>query len=295
MVGRFTDEEIWVFGEIIGRLASEIELAARAKLAAKLSRIDHAPGPLIDRLASDQAIEVAGPVLRYSERIDVRTLLKNANSGASNICSPSRSVVRYPEPVTDVLVVRGNAEVAQSVATNEGAQLSESGLPQPHQALRERPPRSHREPRAEAGYPAPPVPAADCQSLGERDAEKAGARAARHRPIPSIHRRRVIASLHSKFDRIAALTTQPEGRSSSTGSASCRRTASRIRQRAETSKKPSSDFTLLCSLPSDVVERALVARAANSCSSSPRPIDFPGTRPRRCYFSARPTSRSPQP
>ena len=41
MVGRFTDEEVWVFGEVIGRLAAEIELAARAKLAAKLSRIDH--------------------------------------------------------------------------------------------------------------------------------------------------------------------------------------------------------------------------------------------------------------
>ena len=80
MVGRYTDEEIWVFGEVIGRLASEIELAARAKLAAKLSRIDHAPGQLLDKLASDQTIEVAGPVLRYSERIDIRTLLKSANT-----------------------------------------------------------------------------------------------------------------------------------------------------------------------------------------------------------------------
>src|SRR5689334_4767234 len=71
MVGRYTDEEIWVFGEIIGRLAAEIELVARARLAAKLSRIDHAPGRVIDKLAGDQAIEVAGPVLRYSERIDV--------------------------------------------------------------------------------------------------------------------------------------------------------------------------------------------------------------------------------
>src|SRR5690349_25094471 len=67
MVGRFTDEEVWVFGEVIGRLAAEIELAARAKLAAKLSRIDHAPGQLINNLALNSSIEVAGPVLRYSE------------------------------------------------------------------------------------------------------------------------------------------------------------------------------------------------------------------------------------
>jgi uncharacterized protein (DUF2336 family) len=128
MVGRYTDEEIWVFGEVIGRLASEIELAARAKLAAKLSRIDHAPGQLLDKLASDQTIEVAGPVLRYSERIDIRTLLKSANTqGQQHLLAISkrRSI---PEPVTDVLVTRGNQEVAQSVATNEGARLSEAGF-----------------------------------------------------------------------------------------------------------------------------------------------------------------------
>jgi uncharacterized protein (DUF2336 family) len=128
MVGQYTDEEIWVFGEVIGRLAAEIELAARAKLAAKLSRIDHAPGQLIDKLASDQSIDVAGPVLRYSERIDVRTLLSNANSkGQQHLLAISkrRSI---PEPVTDVLVTRGNQEVVHSVAGNEGARLSEAGF-----------------------------------------------------------------------------------------------------------------------------------------------------------------------
>src|SRR5690348_10477501 len=68
MVGRYSDEEIWVFGEVIGRLATEIEVAARARLAEKLSRMDHAPEQLINNLAADDAIEVAGPVLRYSER-----------------------------------------------------------------------------------------------------------------------------------------------------------------------------------------------------------------------------------
>ena len=128
MVGRFTDDEIWVFGEIIGKLAAEIELAARAKLAAKLSRVDHAPGQLINKLASDYSVEVAGPVLRYSERIDVRTLLSNANTrGQQHLLAISkrRSI---PEPVTDVLVRRGDRAVAQSVASNEGARLSEAGF-----------------------------------------------------------------------------------------------------------------------------------------------------------------------
>jgi len=128
MVGRFTDEEIWVFGEIIEKLAAEIELAARAKLAAKLSRIDHAPARLINDLASDHSIEVASPVLRYSERVDVRTLLSSASKGDQQrllAISKRRSI---PEPVTDVLVARGNQAVVQSVVANEGARLSEASF-----------------------------------------------------------------------------------------------------------------------------------------------------------------------
>jgi uncharacterized protein (DUF2336 family) len=128
MVGQFTDEEIWVFGEIIGKLAVEIELAARAKLAARLSRIDHAPLHLINKLASDNSIEVAGPVLRYSERVDVRTLLSNASTKDQQhllAMSKRRSI---PELVTDVLVTRGNRAVVHSVAANQGAQLSEAGF-----------------------------------------------------------------------------------------------------------------------------------------------------------------------
>jgi uncharacterized protein (DUF2336 family) len=128
MVGAYTDEETWVFGEVIGRLAAEIELAARAKLAEKLSRINHAPPQLIDRFASDDAIEVAGPVLRYSERLDVDALVSHASKkDQPHLLAISRRRC-LPEPVTDVLVSRGDRAVASSVATNDGARFSESGF-----------------------------------------------------------------------------------------------------------------------------------------------------------------------
>ncbi|MFO1111093.1 MAG: DUF2336 domain-containing protein [Bradyrhizobium sp.] len=128
MVGGYTDEEIWVFGEVIGRLAAEIEIAARAKLATRLSRVDHAPGQLINKLASEDSIEVAGPLLRYSERVDVRTLLNNARTkDQRHLLAISRRRL-LPEPVTDVLVTRGNREVVHSVATNDGAKFSEAGF-----------------------------------------------------------------------------------------------------------------------------------------------------------------------
>jgi uncharacterized protein (DUF2336 family) len=125
MVGRYTDDEIWVFGEVIGRLAAEIEFAARAKLATRLSRIDHAPRELINTLASDPSIEVAGPVLQYSERVDIRTLVSNARTRDQQHLLAISKRRRLPEPVTDVLVMRGNRAVQQSVAANDGARFSE--------------------------------------------------------------------------------------------------------------------------------------------------------------------------
>src|SRR5580692_8421999 len=70
IAGRYSDEEIWTFGEVIGRLADEIEVATRAQLARRLARFDQAPVNIIHKLAFDDAIEVAAPILRESERLE---------------------------------------------------------------------------------------------------------------------------------------------------------------------------------------------------------------------------------
>jgi uncharacterized protein (DUF2336 family) len=80
MAGQFTEEQTWVFGEVIGRLADEIEVAARAKLATRLAHAENAPTNIINKLAFDNSIDVAGPILRQSERLDVRALIANAGS-----------------------------------------------------------------------------------------------------------------------------------------------------------------------------------------------------------------------
>src|ERR1700721_3377318 len=70
ITGRYSDDEIWTFGEVIGRLAEEIEVAARAQLARRLARFDQAPVNIIHKLAFDDSIDVAGPVLLGSERLE---------------------------------------------------------------------------------------------------------------------------------------------------------------------------------------------------------------------------------
>src|SRR5258705_11648525 len=52
IAGRYSDDEIWTFGEVIGRLADEIEVAARAQLAERLARTPRPPannGPKLPR------------------------------------------------------------------------------------------------------------------------------------------------------------------------------------------------------------------------------------------------------
>jgi uncharacterized protein (DUF2336 family) len=128
MAGRYSDEEIWTFGEVIGRLADEIEVAARAQLAKRLARIDNAPANIIHKLAFDDSIDVAGPILQRSESLEPYALV-------ANVCTKSQSHLlaiskrkSIEESVTDVLVTRGNQEVVNSVATNKGARFSEFGF-----------------------------------------------------------------------------------------------------------------------------------------------------------------------
>jgi Uncharacterised protein conserved in bacteria (DUF2336) len=128
LAGRYRNEEVDVFGEVIGRLADEIEVAARAQLAEQLARLDNAPANIIRKLAFDDAIEVAGPVLRESELLDRETLVANAEvKGQPHLLAISQRKF-IDEAVTDVLVKRGNRDVVNSVASNRGARFSNFGF-----------------------------------------------------------------------------------------------------------------------------------------------------------------------
>jgi uncharacterized protein (DUF2336 family) len=128
IAGRYSDDEIWTFGEVIGRLADEIEVAARAQLARRLARFDNAPVNIIHKLAFDDEIEVAGPILQESERLESYALVANACLKSQSHLLAISKRKSLEEAVTDVLVTRGNQEVVKSVATNDGARLSEFGF-----------------------------------------------------------------------------------------------------------------------------------------------------------------------
>jgi hypothetical protein len=126
ITGRYSDDEIWTFGEVIGRLADEIEVAARAQLARRLARVDNAPVNIIHKLAFDDSIDVAGPILQESERLEPYALVANACTKSQPHLLAISKRESLEETVTDVLVTRGNQEVVNSVANNSGARFSVS-------------------------------------------------------------------------------------------------------------------------------------------------------------------------
>jgi len=130
VAGEFSEEQIHVFGEVINRLTEEIEEAARAELSRRLSRSENAPPRVVHRLAFDDSIEVAGPVLQFSPRLDVKSLIVNIRSkGQPHLLAIARRA-SVPVELTDELVTRGNQEVVQLVVGNDGARFSDFGFRQ---------------------------------------------------------------------------------------------------------------------------------------------------------------------
>jgi uncharacterized protein (DUF2336 family) len=78
-------------------------------------------------LAHDQSIEVAGPILSWSNRLSDEDLLAIASANSQERLLAISKRVSLSEKVSDVLVTRGNRDVVLSVTRNEGACFSNAG------------------------------------------------------------------------------------------------------------------------------------------------------------------------
>ncbi|HEX3503514.1 MAG TPA: DUF2336 domain-containing protein [Xanthobacteraceae bacterium] len=126
--GRLNDEQIRVFDDVLCLLVEKIEKTALAELGTRLAPVNMAPLQLVKRLARDEEITVAAPVLKDSKRLSAADLVDIAQTRSqAHLLAISERVV-VDSKVTDVLVVRGDQKVLSSLAKNTGAQFSESGF-----------------------------------------------------------------------------------------------------------------------------------------------------------------------
>jgi|SRR5262245_12143520 len=124
---QFNDEHVELFDQVISRLSTEMEARARADLAERLAHIPNAPVNVIKDLAADDVIEVASPILTHSARLDDQTLIGIAQTKSQHHLLAISQRETISEPITDVLVTRGNQQVLKSIAQNTGAKFSDSG------------------------------------------------------------------------------------------------------------------------------------------------------------------------
>jgi uncharacterized protein (DUF2336 family) len=126
--GKFSEDQVELFDNVMGRLVENIEIAARVQFGSRIARLCDAPPKVIRELAFDDAIAVAGPVLLHSERLDEMTLVQNAMTKSQEhlLAISGRKIL--VEAVTDVLAERGNQSVVSSTARNDGARFSHFGI-----------------------------------------------------------------------------------------------------------------------------------------------------------------------
>jgi uncharacterized protein (DUF2336 family) len=124
----YSADQINVFDDVIAKLTAAIEPMARAKLAARLAPVRNAPAGVVRMLAFDDNIEVARPVLRTSECLNESDLIESANSKSQQHLVAISERKNLSEAVTDVLVTRGDQQVAHSVSKNPSARISYAGF-----------------------------------------------------------------------------------------------------------------------------------------------------------------------
>jgi uncharacterized protein (DUF2336 family) len=124
---RFSDGEVELFDEILTRLIAEIEASARVILARRLAPVPNAPRIVSQILATDDEIRVAYPILIQSERLDEDTLIRTAQTKTQQHLLAISRRKSLSEPVTDVLIERGDDQVVLSIVRNKGARFSANG------------------------------------------------------------------------------------------------------------------------------------------------------------------------
>jgi len=125
---RLNDEQIGLFDDVLGKLIQRIETKALAELSSRLAPIDNAPIDVIRRLARNDEIIVAAPVLTESSRLTASDLIDVAKTKSQGHLLAISGRTQIEEAVTDVLLTHGNREVTNRLATNSGARFSEAGF-----------------------------------------------------------------------------------------------------------------------------------------------------------------------
>ena len=135
--GHFDDEQVELFDGVLERLVRTIELRsiadvsarmALAEMSAQLAPIAQAPVTVIGRLARNDEISIAAPVLQESARLGEEDLIDLAKTKGEPHLLAISGRWWLKEIVTDALLSRRFASVSRRIVANPGARVSARGF-----------------------------------------------------------------------------------------------------------------------------------------------------------------------
>src|ERR1700694_3018553 len=135
--GSFNSEQIDLFGNVLERLVKTIEIRAIADVSARmalaemsvqLAPVGQAPPAVVRRLAGNDEISIAGPVLTESARLSEQDLVEIAETKGEQHLLAISARWWLKEVVTDALLARRYPSVSRRVVGNPGARVSAAGF-----------------------------------------------------------------------------------------------------------------------------------------------------------------------
>ena len=120
--------QVLVFGDVMMALVETVRRDALIELSGKLAPVDNAPSKVARRLARDDDMAIAGPMLTQSQALtdtDLADIV--ANKGPSHL----KAVLKRAQlgaAVSDLLLERDDPELIYRLAANEEVHFSEVGI-----------------------------------------------------------------------------------------------------------------------------------------------------------------------
>jgi uncharacterized protein (DUF2336 family) len=135
--GCFNSEQIDLFDNVLERLVKTIEIRAIADVSARIALVEmsvqlapvaQAPPAVVRRLARNDEIAIAGPVLTESARLNERDLVEIAETKGEQHLLAISARWWLKEVVTDALLARRYPSVSRRLVNNPGARVSAAGF-----------------------------------------------------------------------------------------------------------------------------------------------------------------------
>jgi uncharacterized protein (DUF2336 family) len=132
----FSGEQIELFGDVLERLIKTIEIRALADVSARIAlaevssqiaSVKQAPRAVVRRLADNDEISVARPVLTESARLSNEDLVELAQTKGEQHLLAIAGRWWLKEVVTDALLARHYPSVSRRLVNNPGARVSANG------------------------------------------------------------------------------------------------------------------------------------------------------------------------